>query len=292
MAPSPYSHIIRLTLVLAAALAAFLALKDFATPKSWDHDASYRLDATTDLQQQPALYGGNASCRDSACHGLEKDHEAKWSLLQSAVHETLACEGCHGALGKHVQDGAKVADAFIERDNTLCLRCHARLLGRDSKVAQFRPTTGVHKMAGVTQTTRCSNCHDAHAPAAKPEPEPAAQAEAEEPAAAPMSCDGGGCHEPPPGHGERAEQLPSAVHRVLTCEVCHGALEAHAQAGAKVADATLERGSGLCLRCHGGPPKPGQAVKQFDPEFAVHKAAHVTRETACRTCHNPHAPKF
>ncbi len=294
---SPRSHIYRLVLVLLLVLVGFLGVKRLATPQGWDYEAWFRRDALPQLQQQPALFGGNASCVDSSCHEPSPSHEAKRSMLRQAVHDGLACEGCHGPVGAHVQDGRKLAEARVDRDNDLCLRCHRAMLGRAQKVAQFdRSNNKMHEMMAQDQTTRCGNCHDPHAPAPKKvaaQPTPQAE-QAGAGSTAPqgeLTCEGGGCHEPVDSHHARTEQLHGAVHKVLGCETCHGSMASHAAQGRKQADAQVRRDSGLCLMCHGGEPGPDQAVKQFDPEFQIHQAAGVTRETACITCHNPHAPR-
>lgn len=291
---SPRSHIYRLGLVLVMALLAFIGIKRLATPGSWDYTAWYRRDALPQLQQQAALYGGNASCVASSCHHTVVNHEAKLSMLHEAAHDGLSCEGCHGPLAQHVSDGRKVADAWVNRDNDLCLGCHGPLLGRAHKVAQFDPNVNkMHEMIEAEQTTRCGNCHNPHAPAPKKAVVQTAPPAAQSAAAngGELTCQGGGCHQPMDNHRMHAEQLQGAVHKVLGCETCHGAMASHAAEGRKLADAQIRRDSGLCLMCHGGEPQPDQPVKQFDPHFRIHQVAKVTRETACISCHNPHAPK-
>lgn len=163
MAPSPRSHIYRLTIILVIALTAFLLLKDLAVPASWDATAWYRTDALTDLQQQPARFGGNESCRGSQCHEPKANHQARLDELQNSVHKTLACETCHGPLIDHAQGEHKVGDAHLARGK-LCLRCHGALLGRAEKVAQFSPEFPIHKMMQVTEEKPCIDCHSPHAP--------------------------------------------------------------------------------------------------------------------------------
>jgi hypothetical protein len=284
-----------MVLVVVLVLVGFVGVKRLATPESWDYAAWYRRDALPQLQQEAALYGGNASCVSSSCHELILNHEAKSLMLHQAAHDGLSCEGCHGPFAGHVRDGGKVADAWVNRDNDLCLSCHGALLGRAQKVAQFdRSNNKMHERMAADQTTRCGNCHDPHAPAPKKVAAQPSQPAPPAGQAAPqgeLTCQGGGCHQPMDDHRMRSEQLQGAVHKVLGCETCHGAMASHASEGRKLADAQIRRDSGLCLMCHGGEPQPDQPVKQFDPEFRIHQVAKVTRETACISCHNPHAPK-
>lgn len=294
--PSPKNHIYRLVLVLIVAGAGFVGLKRLATPDSWDYQAWFRRDALPQLQQQAVLYGGNPSCGSSTCHQSLVNHQDKLAQLQGAAHDGLACEGCHGPLAEHARDDRKVADAQVDRDNGLCLSCHGRLLGRLHKVAEFDPAFNpMHKMMETARTTRCGNCHNPHAPAPKRRAagatETAVAVAHSSPDGDELSCQGGGCHQSVDSHRLRFEQLQGAVHKDLSCETCHGAMASHAAAGAKIADAPIRRDSSLCLMCHGGTPRPDQPVRQFDPEFKIHQAAKVTRETPCTNCHNPHAPK-
>jgi hypothetical protein len=53
----------------------------------------------------------------------------------------------------------------------------------------------------------------------------------------------GECHE------DQVETKNSSFHRMLSCEVCHGASSAHAQEEAEE-DPILPTGRDLCLACH------------------------------------------
>jgi len=212
VSPSPRSHVYRLVLVLAVGVGGFLLVKDFFKPDSWDDQAWYRRDALPRLQQQAPLFGGNESCQSAACHARpEKDHDEKFGLLGDAIHDGLACEGCHGPVGEHARDGQKLADARIIRDSSLCLRCHDQRMGRAQKVAQFSETFQKHERKKVTRESECIECHDPHAPADKKEVIAAAGAD-------------------PLANAEAAATTapPSVEGLANTCNSCHGASGASA----------------------------------------------------------------
>ena len=171
MNPSPRAHVYRLLAVLAVAGTIFLVVKWLATPASWDFDAWYRTGALEDLKHQPLAFGGNMSCMASTCHEDERyliedaqsEHRLRHEMLRWATHKTLACEACHGPLQDHASDGKKIAKAIIVRENTLCLRCHERRLGRDA-VAHVSETFEYHEALDVTRESTCVDCHNPHEP--------------------------------------------------------------------------------------------------------------------------------
>ncbi len=226
MLPSPRSHIYRLILVLVIGVGGFFLVKDFFKPESWDERSWYRRDALPLLQQQASIFGGNESCQSSTCHAQpEKDHDEKLGLLTDAIHDGLACEGCHGALGEHARNGEKVADARLVRDSSLCLRCHDQRIGRAEKVAQFSETFKKHKRKKVTRTSECIECHDPHAPADKKEVIAAAT-----PAAATAAAETTSAGAPASAEGATAAPSLNVVGLAITCNNCHG--ERGASAGA------------------------------------------------------------
>nr|VFK51939.1 MAG: doubled CXXCH domain-containing protein [Candidatus Kentron sp. TUN]VFK53578.1 MAG: doubled CXXCH domain-containing protein [Candidatus Kentron sp. TUN]VFK55044.1 MAG: doubled CXXCH domain-containing protein [Candidatus Kentron sp. TUN] len=170
MGPSPYTHLYRLGLLSIIGLIAFLTIRYFSIPESWDSDAWYRKDALLLLQQQEPIFGGNESCAAVDCHEDDRyliddarsEHQLRIRWLEWATHKTLACESCHGPLGKHVQDGLKVQKAITIRESKLCLRCHEKRLGRNA-IVTFRENE-YHESLSVTKESLCVECHDPHEP--------------------------------------------------------------------------------------------------------------------------------
>lgn len=162
--PSPYTHLIRLGLLMAVGLCFALAVRALAVPSSWDHHVWYRTDALQELAQQPNLYGGNDSC--TACH------QALHEEMKAAKHQGLSCEACHGPLSIHIQNGRRAGKAEIDTTPAVCLNCHGllasrpatfpqtRLVRRHDEIAQDRPMR--HKK--LTSDARCDRCHGFHDP--------------------------------------------------------------------------------------------------------------------------------
>ena len=154
--PSPKSHLYRLAGVLLVALVAFLFIKSWAQPDSWDFEHWYRRDSLNDMTEQPLAYGGNESCL--TCH------EDSNSELLDAAHNRLSCESCHGALADHVQNGEKTADAFVDESTWQCLNCHDDLVTKPKGFPVFRKDKSHAEMNVVEEGIVCSLCHAPHDP--------------------------------------------------------------------------------------------------------------------------------
>ena len=158
--PSPKSHLYRLAGLLVLFLAAFLLVKHWATPDSWNAEIWFRGDALADTQAQPLIYGGNESCQD--CHA------AADKKLSSFQHKGLSCESCHGALANHVKDKKKFAAAEVDKSRAQCENCHREQINRPKGFPQFSKDgkigKSVRKHQDLDRETPCSKCHDAHDP--------------------------------------------------------------------------------------------------------------------------------
>ncbi|MFH7320935.1 cytochrome C [Desulfurivibrio sp. D14AmB] len=84
-------------------------------------------------------------------------------------------------------------------------------------------------------------------------------------------------------HTEQAALNRSSPHAPIQCENCHGPAIDHPQDPPRLA---IDRGRGLCLRCHAALTTPDSGRRQIAAiESARH---HPGRE--CVLCHNPHNP--
>ena len=167
MSPSPRSHVYRLLLLLALALAGFVGILQVAVPVSWDSEHWYRADAAVELRELPMRYGGNASCQTSSCHDDQRpqDHQADSDKLARGPHRGLSCESCHGNLALHVAGGAKTQAAQVAKENSQCLNCHRALAGRPEGFPRFKEDLQEHQLLQVNAVTdACSSCHDPHEP--------------------------------------------------------------------------------------------------------------------------------
>ena len=154
--PGPRAHLVRLAAILAVAVVAFLIIKVIATPASWDFENWYRTDALTLNASYEVVYGGNDSC--VACH------EESNKELAEFKHQALSCESCHGALGDHVKDGAKVADAHVDDETTWqCLNCHEARVNKPADFPQFDKIK-IKEHGEMEPDMVCLACHAAHDP--------------------------------------------------------------------------------------------------------------------------------
>jgi predicted CXXCH cytochrome family protein len=163
---SPRTHLYRLVALLVVIAAAFAALRSLAVPESWDNEHFYRVDSLEELKLQPLRIGGNEACAGSSCHDEQRvaGHRERFNTLAKGSHSGLACENCHDPLSNHVSDGRRTASALINRENTLCLGCHAPLLSRPKHFPQFNAENTGHWYFDVEITTPCRDCHDPHDP--------------------------------------------------------------------------------------------------------------------------------
>ena len=81
-------------------------------------------------------------------------------------------------------------------------------------------------------------------------------------------------------HDDQAQKLAKSEHRTLSCEVCHGFGQAHAD-NPDVKMQVLNYGH--CVRCHEANPSRPKWLKQ------VNSKDHYTGNN-CTECHVPHAP--
>ena len=159
-APSPKLHLYRLAVVMGVFFAVALAVRQWATPASWDYQIWYRADAVRDTALQPLAYGGNDSCR--SCH------RETVQMIRQRKHRGLSCESCHGAFADHVEDAKKVADAKVDGSRWQCANCHAEQINRPRGFPQFSVDGAIGKFVqkhkDLDEVTVCTKCHDPHDP--------------------------------------------------------------------------------------------------------------------------------
>lgn len=90
-------------------------------------------------------------------------------------------------------------------------------------------------------------------------------------------------------HAERAKAHAGGSHKVVSCEICHGALGHHVKDGKVVARMGVDQSFTLCARCHrkvlGRPEKFPQVVLSQHVESKL-------EGRVCLDCHDPHSPKL
>lgn len=159
-APSAKSHLRRLAIVIGVFLVVFLAVRQWATPASWDYRDWYRTDAIRDAELQPLAYGGNESC--TSCHREVNQ------TMRTRKHRGLSCESCHGAFADHVKEGTKFAAAKVDGERWQCLNCHTEQINRPKGFPQFSKAGEIGKFVQkhkeLDEVTVCLKCHSPHDP--------------------------------------------------------------------------------------------------------------------------------
>ncbi len=144
-------QIARLLLITIAIVAVYFTARHFLVPPSFGQYGWFRADYLKENAALPITYAGAAACAEC--------HDKAVAKLAKAKHKLVACESCHGALGKHADDPsvtpAKIRDAFF------CVRCHAANPSRPAKFPQVN-------LAEHNAGQKCGECHSAHLPTEAP----------------------------------------------------------------------------------------------------------------------------
>lgn len=140
-------HLLRVAALFLLGLAAFLLAQRLLVPEGFGRYGHYRAGALLDGRERPIVFAGQAACEE--CHTDIAETKAKGN------HARPACEACHGPLARHAADPGIKPQRPDGR--TLCLRCHAVLVGRPATFPQIDVEEHAPKGA-------CIECHAAHAP--------------------------------------------------------------------------------------------------------------------------------
>jgi hypothetical protein len=142
-------HLVRIALLFAAGMGAFLILRALAVPSDFGLYGHFRGGALEDNRTaRPLAHAGRAAC--AACH----EEEAK--ALAGGKHLKVGCESCHGPLARHADDPETVKG--VRPDGRLvCVRCHAANVAKPHAF----PQVDVAEHAG---DQACIECHQPHAP--------------------------------------------------------------------------------------------------------------------------------
>ncbi len=147
-APSDHEHVVRVAVLFALALVAFMGLRWWFLPSDFGVHGFYRAGAIEDNRARPLVHAGRAACLE--CHA---------DIVESrrgGRHERIGCESCHGPLGAHA--GGEAAPATARPDpRVACIRCHATRAGKPAGFPQV--VVEDHAPEGP-----CTACHQAHRP--------------------------------------------------------------------------------------------------------------------------------
>ena len=141
-------HLVRLAVVMAIALIAFVGLRAVVVPHSFGQYGHYRGAAIAEIAARPAAFAGHDVCE--ACHTDVVDQK------KLGKHVVVPCEACHGAQAKHADDPASVKPAKLDTAVT-CARCHE---ANSAKPKAFPQVVTADHSGGIA----CDTCHQPHRP--------------------------------------------------------------------------------------------------------------------------------
>lgn len=231
---------VRVVVVFVAFGLLVLLIRQFIIPRELKDTVLQKITATEREAARGIVYAGAQICTD--CHA--DINVAK----KSGYHRDLACESCHSAAQKHVENPTEVKP-LSPRKRDYCSFCHTYNSTRPTGFPQINPVTH-------NPLKPCITCHNAHNP---------------KPPRTPTSC--GACH----ANIERTKV--ASQHALLACSVCHKAPEKHKTAPRSFIPTKPETRE-FCGTCHGKETKK-EGVPTID--MAVHGEKYV-----CWQCHNQH----
>jgi hypothetical protein len=151
-------HLIRLAVVMAIAVVAFVVLRAAVVPKSFGEYGHYRGAAIAETAARPIAFAGRDACE--TCHSDVADQK------KQGKHVVVACEACHGALARHADDAASVTPPKLDTA-LVCARCHE---ANSAKPKAFPQVVTADHSGGLA----CDTCHQPHKPKIEAEAKAAA----------------------------------------------------------------------------------------------------------------------
>lgn len=141
-------HLIRLAIVIAIAVVAFVLLRAAVIPPSFGQYGHYRGNAIIEIAARPIAFAGHQVCESCHTDVVEQKKLGK--------HVVVPCEACHGALAQHAEDPASVTPAKLDTA-VLCARCHE---ANSAKPRAFPQVVTADHSGGIA----CDTCHQPHKP--------------------------------------------------------------------------------------------------------------------------------
>jgi hypothetical protein len=141
-------HLFRLAAVFLVGILVFVIARAVLVPDDFGVLGHYRLGAVADAAARPIVHAGQKACAD--CHADVVETRA------AARHAHVACESCHGPLGKHA-DGSDETKPTRPDGRATCIRCHATRTGKPARY----PRVDIQDHAGDQP---CIACHSPHNP--------------------------------------------------------------------------------------------------------------------------------
>ena len=141
-------HLIRLALVAALLVLAFLTVRQVVIPREFGKYGHFRPASMDEIAARTPVFAGRDAC--GACHDDVVAAKSK------GPHAGVGCEACHGALGRHAQDFSSQKPVLPDTAK-LCVICHEA----DSAKPKTFPQVVSKEHAG---DVACGTCHNPHQP--------------------------------------------------------------------------------------------------------------------------------
>jgi hypothetical protein len=141
-------HLLRVVLLLAVGVAAFLLIRQVVIPPEFGKYGHFRPAALDEIRARQIKFAGHETCE--GCHTDVAGEKSK------GKHAGLGCEACHGPLARHAEDPGSVIPQLPDTA-VLCARCHEANAGKPKSFPQV--VTADHS-AGMA----CKACHQPHTP--------------------------------------------------------------------------------------------------------------------------------
>ena len=141
-------HLIRVAMLLALGIAAFLVIRRLVVPPEFGKYGPFRPGAMDDIRARPIKFAGREACE--ACHSEQAEVKAK------GKHAGIGCEACHGPLARHAEDPTSVIPKLPDTA-VLCARCHE---ANSAKPKSFPQVVTAEHSSGLP----CNTCHKPHTP--------------------------------------------------------------------------------------------------------------------------------
>lgn len=91
-------------------------------------------------------------------------------------------------------------------------------------------------------------------------------------------------------HEEQYDDVMSAGHAAVSCELCHAPLAGHVRNEEKTADMPVHRDIELCLLCHRELGARPHGFPQIQPKRHIEENEGEFHDEACFDCHEAHYP--
>ena len=140
-------HLIRMGLLFAAGILAFVVLRQLLVPADFGLYGHYRASALDDARAREPLYAGRQACGEC--------HEEVVQARAGSAHQVVGCEACHGPLAVHAAEPSELEPTLP--DSSTCLICHLANVARPAAFPQVEPE-------GHAAGEPAPHCHQPHHP--------------------------------------------------------------------------------------------------------------------------------